>query len=427
MIKLLLVIVLALFAAVGLAQWMQDDPGYLLITSGDITIEANLVVASILLIIGLIVFYIAMRVLIRLLFLPRDTRAALRRGGIRKAYRDVALGYQALTEGRWSTAEVALTRRADESEITALHYAAAAEAAHRQQVSWRRDDYLRKAENDTSKNAVTVGIIKAGILLDEDNPEEARRVLEPLNNSYRRIPRVMSLLAEAYRRLGDWEPLRDLLPAIGKAQALPPEDFLALQRDTYKALMAQAAQGNTPDKLNALWREVPLELRHDEVLLIEHAGHLRDVGAADRADTLIREAIQHQWNDQLVVAYGQLGRGNVASQLNVAEDWLKQQGKQPFLLLTLGRLARRNRQLGKARAYLEESLRMMPTPDAYQELGNTLEEMDERDAAYRCFRAGLRLVTGEAEDREASEILLSKGDGKALTPAGEEATLPAES
>jgi len=424
MIKLLIVVILGLFAAVGLAQWIQDDPGYVLISTANYTIEANLVMACILVVIGLILFYAAMRLLIWLFFLPRDTRAASRRRTIRKAYRDIALGYQAILEGRWSTAEVALTRRADDSEMTTLHYAAAAQAAHRQQVNWRRDDYLRKAENDTSKNAVTVGVVRAEILLDENRPDEARRVLEPLNQTYRRIPRLVALLAEAYRRLGDWDALKDLLPTLGKTKALPDDEYLTLQRDTYKALLARAAQSSHQEKLNTQWREVPLELRHDEVLLIEHVGHLRDAGDADRAEILLREAIQHRWNDNLVVAYGQLGRGNAAAQLNVAEDWLKQHGKNAYLLLTLGRLARRNRQLGKARAYLEESLRMLPTPDGYQELGNTLEEMEEKEAAYQCFRAGLRLVTGEPEDREATEVLLSKPTGQALAPAGEENTVP---
>jgi len=427
MLKLLILIILGLFAAVGLAQWMGDDPGLVQIVHGGLVqYQLTLVGAVILLVIGLILFDLALRLLLWLFFLPRDTRAASRRRTIRKAYRDIALGYQALTEGRWSTAEVALTRRADDSELKTLHYAAAAQAAHRQQVNWRRDDYLRKADNDTSKNAVTVGVVKAEILLEENRPDEARQVLEPLNQTYKRIPRLVALLAEAYRRLGDWDALKELLPTLGKSGVLPDSEYLALQRDTYKALLARAAQGdNAADKLNALWRDVPLELHHDEVLLIEHVGHLRDAGAADRADALLREAIQHRWNDNLVVAYGQLGRGNVASQLNVAEDWLKQHGKNPYLLLTLGRLARRNRQLGKARAYLEESLRMLPTPDGYQELGNTLEEMEEKEAAHKCFRAGLRLVTGEAEDREASEILLSKPTDKALTPAREE-NLPAQ-
>ena len=93
------------------------------------------------------------------------------------------------------------------------------------------------------------------------------------------------------------------------------------------------------------------------------------------------------------------------AQLQAAEGWLQQHTDNPYLLLTLGRLAKRCRQHDKARDYLERSIRLMPSPDAYQELGDLLEQIDDRAMANQCYRAGLRLAAGQPEEKEGVELL----------------------
>ena len=60
----------------------------------------------------------------------------------------------------------------------------------------------------------------------------------------------------------------------------------------------------------------------------------------------------------------------------------------------------------------------MPSPDAYQELGDLLEQVDDKAMANRCYRAGLRLAAGQPEEKEGVELLpatSNEGDG---VPAG---------
>ena len=140
--------------------------------------------------------------------------------------------------------------------------------------------------------------------------------------------------------------------------------------------------------------------------MIEHAGHLRDNNAVDEAEALFRDALRHRWSDKLVVGYSELGRGNVAEQLSVAEGWLKEDHENdPYLLLALGKLARRGRQLAKARTYLEESVKLLPNPDTYYELGGVLDELDDKESAEKCYRAGLTMLSGQPEDKTDVEIL----------------------
>ncbi|MCK7577852.1 MAG: hypothetical protein MZV65_20115 [Chromatiales bacterium] len=185
-----------------------------------------------------------------------------------------------------------------------------------------------------------------------------------------RHPGVLLWLARTYRQLQAWEPLQKLLPEVQKQKALGPEPLAEMQKQTYHALLEIAASGGSLDKLRALWKQAPAALREeDEAFLVAYATALCDLQAIDDAEALLREAIDRRWNSKLVVGYGMLGRGNATAQLAAAEGWLARHGDDAYLLLTLGRLAKRCQQNAKARDYLERSIKLMPTPDAYQELG----------------------------------------------------------
>jgi len=67
--------------------------------------------------------------------------------------------------------------------------------------------------------------------------------------------------------------------------------------------------------------------------------------------------------------------------------------------LVLGRLCLRSRLWGKARSYLETSIGVQPSPEAYQELGLLLEQMGELEQAMVHYRAGLELAANSPATR----------------------------
>jgi HemY protein len=96
-----------------------------------------------------------------------------------------------------------------------------------------------------------------------------------------------------------------------------------------------------------------------------------------------------------VKLYGHIEVNEPSHQLAMAEGWLKQHPEDALLLLTLARLALKNKLWGKARSYLEASIAVAPSPESYQQLGLLLEGMGESDKAANCFRAGLALASPE--------------------------------
>ena len=69
-----------------------------------------------------------------------------------------------------------------------------------------------------------------------------------------------------------------------------------------------------------------------------------------------------------------------------------------MLLLAAGRSCIRNELWGKARSYLESSLAIRPTPEAYHELGQLMLQLGEKEAATSAFAKGLTLSNLGAPD-----------------------------
>ena len=112
------------------------------------------------------------------------------------------------------------------------------------------------------------------------------------------------------------------------------------------------------------------------------------------AEKLIRQALDQQWDEQLVEYYGSLRSNNVGALLRRVEQWLRDRPEEVGLLLAAGRLCVRNELWGKARSYLETCIGLRPTPEAYNELGRLMLRLDDQEAASEAFRKGLELSYG---------------------------------
>lgn len=404
--RLLIGIIVTLFVSVWIALALRQDPGYAMVSIGQWTIETSLAFFVIFLGLVFLGFYALVRLAIRLWKTPVQTLRANRRRLQKKAQRLFNLGSRQLAAGQWAAAEKTLINSAEYSETPALHYLNAARATHHlSDVRWRRDLHLREAEDSPDADRLTVQLTRVEFLLDDRQAEQARPILESLHTLNPRHPGVLLWLARTYQQLQAWEPLQLLLPEVQKQKALGPEPLAELQAQTYRALLDIAAASGSLDRLRILWKQAPAALREeDEAFLIAYATALCDGNAFDDAEAVLREAINRRWSAKLVVGYGRLERGNAAAQLATAETWLVQHGDDPYLLLTLGRLAKRCQQPVKARDYLERSIRIMPTPDAYQELGEWLESVHELTYAGQCFHAGLRLLVGKPPEQQGAML-----------------------
>lgn len=387
-----------LLVAVSLSLLAYRDPGYVLIGWGHKTAELSLSYFIILVVVSFTAVYFAIRLLVIGWHMPagfRDWREKQKR---QRARRDTNKGLVELAQGNWRQAERYLVRHIGDSEIPLLNYLSAARAAQKQAASERRDSYLGLAHQSMQGSEFAVQLTQAELQLVHGQLEQSLATLVQLHASSPKHPHVLFLLARIYEMLRSWGDLKRIIPDLRKYKILTSEQMDELERVVHRELLTIAMQRNRLEDLRASWAHVPKALRHDKELALHYTRCLLTLDAHDEAEQVIRETMKRQWDPQLVYIYGLVQASDTDRQLATAEGWLKGRENDAVLLLTLGRLCKRNKLWGKARSYLDASIGIQARSDSYKELGQLMEQLEEPDTAASYFRQGLLLAQEEKLD-----------------------------
>ncbi|MGI9342600.1 MAG: heme biosynthesis HemY N-terminal domain-containing protein [Gammaproteobacteria bacterium] len=380
-----LIVVLVLLAGAVAAHFLLENNGYVLISLRGYTVEMSVPVLAFLVLLA----YLAIRLFVRIWHTPRQLGEIAARARVERAGRNVTRGFVALSEGKLARGERLITRGAANSEAPLVNYLAAARTAQMQGDRSRRDGWLKMAyeQGDASRNAVL--LTQAELQMADGDFEQARASLNKIRDDQPRHPQALKMLAELHRADGEWDVVIDLLPALRKAKNVPAAQLDEWAIEANEALLAAPDIGRT--RVEELWRALPRPLRKNLRLIRARSKALMIAGETDLAETEIRKALKLEWDDELVTLFGEMKPVNAGSHLKQAESWLTSRPEDPVLLLAAGRACIRNELWGKARSYLESSIAIRPTPEAYHELGNLMLQLEERDAATSAFAKGLTL------------------------------------
>ena len=389
---------LLLIFAVVIGLWAYQDSGYVLIARGYQTVEMSLSLFIVLVVLGFLLAYFALRLAISSWNMPHALRSWRQRQRRQRARRDMDRGLIELAQGNWAQAERYLLRHARDSDIPLLNYLSAARAAQKQNAPQRRDEYLSLAHQSMQGAAFAVQLTQAELQLVHGQLEQSLATLMQLHSVSPKHPHVLSLLARCYQLLRSWNDLRILLPELRKQNALSPDELLQLEKLVHRELLTLATQHGKLDALRSSWQQIPKHLRQDLDMVRHYVRCLLILNANDDAEQLLREAVKRQWDVDLIYIYGLIEASDKGKQLATAETWLKGHEKNPILLLSLGRLCKRNKLWGKARTYLNASLGIKPHSDTYKELGQLFEQLNEQSEAVNCYHRGLLLAAEEKID-----------------------------
>jgi len=383
-----LIIIITLLAGTVIAALLMEDPGYVLLNFRGYIIETSVPI----IVLALVLLYALARLLVRILQAPRALGRVAGRFRERKAQRLLTDGLLEIAEGNWSKAERMLTRGVRNNDNPLLNYLSAARAAQLQGEYERRDGWLRMAFEQTPDSANAVLLTQAELQMDHEQFEEARATLNKLLAKAPDHPQAISMLARLHRQRGDWGGVLDLLPSLKKKKLLPVKELDQLALQAYSHALLDLHKQPDGATLDDLWASVPRHLKDDVQLLRAWVKALQACGRDAQAESVIRKTLKRRWDPDLVLSYGRLDLQDRVRQLSRAESWLSGRSDDPALLLTVARLSMRNELWGKARSYLETSLAIKPTADAYQLYGRLLDQLGESSAASEAFRSGLALA-----------------------------------
>lgn len=393
------IVVVLLLAAVGFLGWaIYQDTGYVLISYDRFRYESSfwvfLALIGCLWLLSMVVHWVlGLLYASGALVNPWSRRHRARR--VAKASRS---GLRELAEGQWSNALTHLRTAAEHDRQPLVHYLGAARAASELGEYEQSEELLRKAQEREPEAGLAVGLTRAQLQIDRAQYAEARASLNTLHNEHPRHTHVLTLLQQLYVQLKDWPALCRLMPELRKHRVLPPAKLDELELLAWTAAVEQAgvAATATPEDpqqaLNQCWQTVPGKLRNEPLLVRAYADGLSRLGAEEKAEEVLYAALKKQFDDRLVERYGRVRGREPARQLSHAEAWLNAHPESAELLLALGRLSLRNELWGKARDYLEASLRFEHRAETCAELARLLAQLGDNERSNRLFQEGLGLL-----------------------------------
>jgi HemY protein len=376
--------VLAVFAlAVGLSLAAHLNDGYAILVFPPYRIELSLNFAILLGIAGFALGYLLLRLITHTLRLPLHVRAFHARRRSEKGQAAMLAALQALFEGRYARAEKAGGEAYELGQAPALSALIAARAAAEMRELERRDHWLARARSHDDEARQARLAVQASLLLDERRYDEAIDILGELERSGPKRIATQRMLMKAHQRLGHWEEVKRLATILGKRGALA--DVAATQLRITAQIEALRQHAGDAAGLAACWQRT--EDRSD-ARVARTAGQLFvALGDCRRAHAIVESALEQEWNEELILLYGECLGDDALVQIERAEKWLKARPRNRALLLTLGRLCLQQELWGKAQSYLQASLAEEPSRSAHVALAQLFERIGKQEDASRHYRA----------------------------------------
>lgn len=409
--RLLILALLALVIGVVLSVVFLSDPGFVVVgyhgqlirTSFSLFILIALAAMAVLFVCGYLIYYV--------LSLPKRLQEASYSQKKSSARKALMRGSLALIEGNWKRAEETLNYGAPNSDSPVMYYLNAAHAAHERQAPDRREAYLKLAEAANSGAELAVNLTRAELQLNGHQLLQAKQTLTKLRAARPNNRQVLRLCCKLYQETGDWQEILALLPVMRQRNAFAANALTELETKAYSERLKSLNDGAALEKL---WGQIPQTLRQHPDLIALYATRMQAFSLGGKAIPLIEKSLRSTWNPKLARLYGAIDSNDRANQISIAEQWLPTHGDDPELSLSLGRLCFRHGLWGKARYYLEGSIKKEPRPESYRLLADTLERIGDKDAAAVFCRKGLVLATGGADMAEPGTGSESE-KGKAAT------------
>ena len=381
---ILALVIVAALAAFGW-HWVAEDPGYVLIRIRGISVQTSLLAAVLILLVAWALFGVLWRVV-------RWPFGAFSRRHRRVSRQRLADGLVALMEGRHGDAERDLHRASRLDTLRGPALLAAAEAASRRGEHARALEALNQASQVAPRAA---RVLRARVLRRDGKPAEALALLIPEGDSGNLSPGGWREFVLAALASGDTRRARNALEPLQKSGVMSARAYASLETLVLVASIQAAGDGAV---LNTLWSQLPKAQRRAPAVIDAYARKAAGYGLVLPAMDEVESALRREWSSQLVETYGLLAGDDLDARLRRAEAWLDAHPNDPNLLLTLGRMCARLGLWAKARPYLERSLALLPSTNAWEALGDVHAGLGDAALAQRCYRNAIAMARGEATE-----------------------------
>lgn len=422
--KMLIVIILALAAATTIGLVSVDDPGLMVLSYGQHSLELPLVLALLFLAIAFAILYLLFNFLFSVLRAPKKAKRWNQQRQNKNAQTDTLRGYARLIEGDWAHGEKALLKRMQHCKTPMLNYLGAAYAAQQQQHYDKRDAYLAAAEKIDPANRMAIDITRARMLTQAGDYDKARILLADMQRQAPSNKSILRLMADVFRQTEDWEGAQALLPRLAKTKALSEPQLMSLELAVRSARLSDAVSDQDKASTFSQYKQLPGKRKKDAQMAALYARQLIQEADLSTAEGVIRKAINKQWSSELAGLYGQTRIENLRRQISLATSWLTEHEGDPNISLTLARLNEAYEQHDKARLFYNLAIEQGAGEEAYYELGQLYEDEGNHKTALIYYKQGIKASISEAvEPLPSVELDITQQLSSVVTPGAGDVTL----
>ncbi|MGB8337992.1 MAG: heme biosynthesis protein HemY [Burkholderiales bacterium] len=379
--KRLLWIILLSVIAVSAALFLHENNGSVRFLFGQQQIDLSLNLFVFLLLAGFALFYLLLRAVIHTMRLPATVRAYRDRQAQKKS---LSAMYDAMTsffEGRYGHAEKAAASALKHPASHVLLSVIAARSAHQLGDFDKRDEYLSQAEHRSPEAGLMRQITQAELFLKERRLDDALEVLKRVRSEAPKNITAIKLELKAQTLAKNWDEALALTALLEKRNAILPQH--AAQNRFNAQLGNLQRKTQDPALLLAYWQQLPAADKHNVTLALSAARSLMATGRHDEAKNIIEQTLSKEWDAGLVHLYGECRSSDLLKQVEWADAQLKQNPKDPDLLLALGKLCTDLQLWGKAQSYLEASLAIESKRETHLAITRLLEKSGKPEEAAR--------------------------------------------
>ncbi len=375
-------------AAVALALVLREHSGNVVIVAQPWRIELSLTLAVLLLVASFVILYFILRVFSWVGTRPDSFRSWRSRRSIRRDQESLESGWINVLEGRYGNAEKDFARvlsrtRSDKRKVLAA--LASANANHHLGEFGPRDQALAQAKlaaGDDVRLREAWAIVAAEMYLDQNRPQDALALLQPLQDASSRYLHATRLLLRAHRQLNNHDRVYELTRLLLRRGALEKSEAMSLIEVSAAArLHAAGASG-----FKAIWGDLKSDERTMPEIALAAASVQAAEGNHEEASRILEAAISVKPDPRLLSVYSQCPPQFVSRRLAKAEEWLKRHPDDAALLAAMGNLCLTGQLWGPGELYLKRSMALRNDMRVHALLGNLYDRLGRREEAMRHWR-----------------------------------------
>ncbi|NYT61233.1 heme biosynthesis protein HemY [Alcaligenaceae bacterium] len=379
---------LVFVAAVGLALVLRDHSGNVLIVAQPWRIELSLTLAVLLALAIFVILYVLLRVLAWISGGPERFRSWRKLRAENRDYQLLENGWINVLEGRYTEAEKELAKllgRSRSSSRRVLAGLASARAAHHLGEFARRDEALALAKESAGTDPrlhEAVATVAAEMYLDQNRPQDALVLLQPLQDASSRYFHATRLLLRAHRQLRNHDRVYELTRLLLRRGVIDKAEAMQLIETAASARLHAAGA----DGFKSIWGDLKSEERSLPDIALAGAAIQEAEGNYDEASKILEAAIAVSLEPRLLSAYAQCPPELVARRLSKAEEWLKAHPEDSSLLAALGNLCLIGQLWGQGEHYLVRSMNIRSDMRIHALLGNLYDRLGRPADAMKHWR-----------------------------------------